>query len=53
MIKKYEKMLNMDATITKKLFDRVNYPWEVLPLINDYILEIILISSFIFFIKEN
>lgn len=41
MIKKYEKMLNMDATITKKLFDRVNYPWEVLPLINDYILEII------------
>lgn len=41
MIKKYEKMLNMDATITKKLFDRVDYPWEVLPLINDYILEII------------
>ena len=41
MIKKYEKMLNMDATITKKLFDRVDYPWEVLPLIKDYILEII------------
>lgn len=41
MIKKYEKMLNMDATITKKLFDRVNYPWEVLPLISNYILEII------------
>lgn len=41
MIKKYEKMLNMDATITKKLFDRVDYPWEVLPLISNYILEII------------
>lgn len=41
MIKKYVKMLNMDATITKKLFDRVNYPWEVLPLISNYILEII------------
>lgn len=41
MIKKYENMLNMNATITKKLFDRVDYPWEVLPLIKDYILEII------------
>lgn len=41
MIKKYENMLNMNATITKKLFDRVDYPWEVLPFINDYILEII------------
>ena len=37
MIKKYEKMLNMDATITKKLFDRVNYPWEVLPKIGEFI----------------
>ena len=41
MIKKYENMLNMNATIARKLFDRVDYPWEVLPLINDYILEII------------
>ena len=41
MIKKYENMLNMNATITKKLFDRVDYPWEVLPLIKDYMLEII------------
>lgn len=41
MIKKYEKMLNMDATISAPLFDRVNYPWKVLPLINNYILEII------------
>lgn len=41
MIKKYEKMLNMNATIARNLFDRVDYPWEVLPLIKDYILEII------------
>ena len=41
MIKKYENMLNMNATIARNLFDRVDYPWEVLPLINDYILEII------------
>lgn len=41
MIKKYEKMLNMDATISAPLFDRVYYPWEVLSLINNYILEVI------------
>lgn len=41
MIKKYKNMLNMNATIAKNLFDRVDYPWEVLPLIKDYILEII------------
>ena len=41
MIKKYENMLNMNATIARNLFDRVDYPWEVLPLIKDYILEII------------
>ena len=41
MIKKYEKMLNMNATIARNLFDRVDYPWEVLSLIKDYILEII------------
>lgn len=41
MIKKYKKMLNMDATISAPLFDRVDYPWEALPLINNYILEII------------
>ena len=41
MIKKYENMLNMNATIARKLFDRVDYPWEVLPLIKDYMLEII------------
>lgn len=41
MIRKYENMLNMNVTIARKLFDRVDYPWEVLPLIKDYILEII------------
>lgn len=41
MIKKYENMLNMNATIARNLFDRVDYPWEVLSLIKDYMLEII------------
>ena len=34
MLKKYENLLNLDATIAKELFGEVNYPWEVLPLIN-------------------
>lgn len=41
MIKKYEKILKLDDTIAKKLFDKVEYPWEVLPEIKNYILEII------------
>ena len=41
MLKKYNKLLNLDATIAKDLFDRVENPWEVLPLIKNYILEII------------
>ena len=40
MLKKYENLLNLDATIAKELFDGVNYPWEVLPLIKDFILKI-------------
>ena len=40
MLKKYENLLNLDATIAKELFDGVNYPWEVLPNISGYILEI-------------
>ena len=39
MLKKYENLLNLDATIAKELFDEVNYPWEVLPLIKDFILK--------------
>lgn len=40
MIKKYENLLNLNATIAKDLFNTVNYPWESLPLIKNYILEI-------------
>ena len=40
MLKKYENLLNLDATIAKELFDEVNYPWEVLPLIKDFILKV-------------
>ena len=39
MLKKYENLLNLDATIAKELFDGVDYPWEVLPLIKDFILK--------------
>ena len=38
MLKKYSNILNLDATISKELFDGVNYPWEVLPKIKEYIL---------------
>lgn len=39
-MKKYNELFNYDATITKELFDKVEYPWEVLPLIKDYILKV-------------
>ena len=41
MLKKYNELLNLDATLAKDLFERVEHPWEVLPLIKDYILELI------------
>lgn len=41
MLKKYEELLNLNATISKALFDEVEYPWEVLPKIKDYILKLI------------
>lgn len=41
MLKKYNELLNLEATIAKDLFDRVEHPWEVLPLIKNYILELI------------
>ena len=41
MLKKYKDLLNLDATIAKDLFEKVNHPWEVLPLIKDFILELI------------
>lgn len=37
----YKDMLNLDATVSKELFDAVEHPWEVLPNIKDFILELI------------
>ena len=33
-------MYNLDETIAKELFEGCTYPWEVLPLIKDFILKI-------------
>ena len=41
MLKKYRELLNLEATIAKDLFDNVNHPWEVLPLIKEFILKLI------------
>ena len=41
MIRKYDELFNLEKTIAKDLFEKVNNPWEVLPLIKDYILETI------------
>lgn len=41
MLKVYDNLLNYNATIAKDLFDGLNHPWEVLPLIKDYILKLI------------
>lgn len=41
MLKKYSELLNLEATIAKDLFNKVDHPWEVLPLIKGFILEII------------
>lgn len=41
MLKKYNNLLNLDATIAKSLFESVDHPWEVLPKIEDFILETI------------
>ncbi len=35
-----ESLYNLEETIAKDLFQNAKYPWEVLPKINDYILEI-------------
>ena len=39
MIKNSE-LFNLDGSILKELFDRFSYPYEVLPNIHDYILEL-------------
>ena len=41
MLKMFNNQMNLDATIAKELFDNCNYPWEVLPKIKDFILELI------------
>ena len=41
MLKKYDGLLNLEATIARSLFDSVEHPWEVLPLIKGFILETI------------
>lgn len=41
MIRKYDELFDLEKTIAKDLFEKVDNPWEVLPLIKDYILEII------------
>ena len=41
MLKIFNNQMNLDATIAKELFDNCNYPWEVLPKIKDFILELI------------
>lgn len=41
MIRKYDELFDLEKKIVKDLFERVDNPWEVLPLIKDYILEII------------
>ena len=39
MQKKYSELLNIEATIAKDLFTKVEHPWEALPLIKEFILE--------------
>lgn len=41
MIRKYDELFNLEKTIAKDLFERVDNPWEALQSIKDYILEII------------
>lgn len=37
---KIENLYNLDETIAKDIFEGVTYPWEVLPKINDFIIEL-------------
>lgn len=41
MIRKYAELFDLEKTIAKGLFERVDNPWEGLPLIKNYILEMI------------
>ncbi len=37
---KIENLYNLEETIARKIFEGVTYPWEVLPKINDFIIEL-------------
>ena len=37
---KIENMLTLEETVAKDLFEGATYPWEVLPKIGDFILEL-------------
>ena len=39
MLKNYKELLNLDATIAKELFESCTNPWDVLPLIKEFILK--------------
>ncbi len=35
----YNNFLDLNHTLAYKIFDKINYPWEVIPLIKDFIIE--------------
>ena len=35
-----KSLMDLDKTIAKDIFDDVTYPWEVLPLIHDYVIKL-------------
>ena len=41
MLKMFENELNLEATIAKDLFKNCDYPWEVLPNIKEFIMNLI------------
>lgn len=53
MLKKYNSLLNLDATIARDLFEEVEHPWEVLPMIEMFILRIVSKLSSDYEEKEN
>lgn len=40
MEKKYNELFDLNFTISKILFEKTNYPWEVLPNIKSFIIEV-------------
>ena len=41
MLKMFEEQINLNATIAKDLFNRYDYPWEVLPYLEEFIINLI------------